>query len=136
MVHLIAFELELVEYELEENMDQANATAKPSSTEETAEGTTLEPSKERVPIVWKGKANDDASSSKPAEAAKAPDTQPTPEPKPLQRMKPNAAFLLNVVADAQRGNERLCAEEATSASLTVLGQVMQSAPVAIPRKCC
>ena len=107
-----------------EAQNQADATAKPSSTEVTEEGTTLEPSKERIPIVWKGKAKEDASSSKPAEAAKAPDTQPAPEPKLLQRMKPNAAFLLNVVADAQRGNERLCAEEATSASLTVLGQVM------------
>ena len=109
-----------------EAQHQADATATPGSTKATVEGTFLEPSKERVPIVWKGKAKDDASSSKPSEPAKAPDTQPTPELKPLQRMKPNAAFLLNVVADAQRGNERLCAEEATSASLTVLGQVMYS----------
>ena len=116
--------------------NQADAEVKPGSNEETAEGTTLEPSKERIPIVWKGKAKDDASSSKPAEASKAPDTQPTPEPKPLQRMKPNAAFLLNVVADAQRGNERLCAEEATSASLTVLGQVTYCVAIAMSQKRC
>ena len=91
-----------------------------ASIEYTAE---QEPSKERVPIVWKGKAKDDASSSHVAEAAGPSDLQPSLEPRPLQRMKPNAAFLLNVVADAQRGNERLCAEEATNASLTVLGQV-------------
>ena len=85
-----------------------------------------DPSKERIPIVWKGKARDDASFSQAAEASEATETQLPPEPKPLQRMKPNAAFLLNVVADAQRGNERLCAEEATNASLTVLGQVCNS----------
>lgn len=78
---------------------------------------------DRIPIVWKGKAKDDDSSSRGAEAPDTTDMQPTPEPRPLQRMKPNAAFLLNVVADAQRGNERLCADEATNASLTVLGQV-------------
>lgn len=84
---------------------------------------TLEPAKERKPIVWTGKAKEPASSSKAAEPTEAVEKQPAPEPKPLQRMKPNAAFLLNVVADAQRGNERLCADEATNASLTVLGQV-------------
>jgi hypothetical protein len=107
-----------------EAQDQTAATVKPSSAEDTAEGLTLEPSKERVPIVWKGKIKEDASSFKPAAVARKSDTQPIPEPKPLQRLKPNAAFLLNVVADAQRGNERLCAEEATSASIAVLGQVI------------
>ncbi len=85
-----------------------------------------EPLKDRNPIIWKGKAKDDTSSSKAAEAPETTEKQQTPEPKPLQRMKPNAAFLLNVVADAQRGNERLCADEATNASLTVLGQVRSS----------
>ena len=84
---------------------------------------TPEPAKERAQIVWKGKAKDDAAPSKATEAAKPAESKPLPEPKPLQRMKPNAAFLLNVVADAQRGNERLCADEATNASVTVLGQV-------------
>ena len=87
-----------------------------------------DPNKEKVPIVWKGKAKEDATSSKAAAALDATETQPPPEPKPLQRMKPNAAFLLNVVADAQRGNERLCAEDATNASLTVLGQVCKLPP--------
>lgn len=100
--------------------DTSLESRKEASIEYTAE---QEPSKERVPIVWKGKAKDDATSSQVAEAAGPSDLQPSPEPRPLQRMKPNAAFLLNVVADAQRGNERLCAEEATNASLTVLGQV-------------
>ena len=84
---------------------------------------TPEPAKERAQIVWKGKAKDDTAPLKTTEAAKSPESKPLPEPKPLQRMRPNAAFLLNVVADAQRGNERLCADEATNASLTVLGQV-------------
>ena len=79
--------------------------------------------KDRIPIVWKGKAKDGDSSSRGTEAPQITETQPTPEPMPLHRMKPNAAFLLNVVADAQRGNERLCADDATNASLTVLGQV-------------
>ena len=85
-----------------------------------------EPLKDRIPIIWTGKAKDNAGSSKAAEAPETTEKQQTPEPKPLQRMKPNAAFLLNVVADAQRGNERLCADEATNASLTVLGQVRSS----------
>ena len=83
----------------------------------------LDALKDRIPIIWKGKAKEDATSSKAAQAPETTEKQQTPEPKPLQRLKPNAAFLLNVVADAQRGNERLCADEATNASLTVLGQV-------------
>lgn len=82
-----------------------------------------EPAKERTQIVWKGKAQDESTLQKATEAAQSSESEPLPEPKPLQRMKPNAAFLLNVVADAQRGNERLCADDATNASLTVLGQV-------------
>ena len=101
----------------------ANPVAQPVESVSTDDAAEQEQSRERIPIVWKGKAKEAASVSTTVKAQEVKDKQPTPEPKPLQRMKPNAAFLLNVVADAQRGNERLCAEEATNASLTVLGQV-------------
>ena len=100
----------------------ANAVAQPVESVSTDDAVEQEQSRERIHIVWKGKAKEAASVSTTVKAQEVKDKQPTPEPKPLQRMKPNAAFLLNVVADAQRGNERLCADEATNASLTVLGQ--------------
>ncbi len=86
--------------------------------------------KERVPIVWTGRPKDPpaAAASSTGNAADTTDgaTAAAAAAKPMQRLKPNAGFLLNLVADAERGNKRKCAEEATQVSLNVLGQVCPS----------
>jgi hypothetical protein len=88
------------------------------------------PAKEqlRQPIVWSGRAKE--PTPEPVKAATADASRAAPEnaskeaqQRPAQRLKPNMAFLLNVVADAERGNQRRCAEDATAVSLSVLEKV-------------
>lgn len=78
--------------------------------------------KERTPIVWTGRPKEAVTAAAPAAStSKVADDAGSEQPQ--QRLKPNAAFLLNVVADAERGNKRKRAEDATNVALSVVGQV-------------
>jgi hypothetical protein len=96
--------------------------------------------KERRQIVWTGRSKEAAPSASPKKAAATRAKAAAPEERPLQRLKPNAAFLLNLVADAERGNKRMRAEEATNVSLSILGQVLMilrhATVVSVPCKLC
>ena len=83
------------------------------------------PEAQRQPIVWTGRAREPEKAGAEATAvAVEPKAQQQQEAKlPPQRLKLNTAFLLNVVADAERGNQRRCAEDATAVSLSVLEKV-------------
>lgn len=121
--------------ELMSSRDTAPLQANPSKGDEGATqlGEAVDPcapgaaeddqQKERVPIVWTGRSKDPpaAAASSTGNVANAVDSAAAQ--KPVQRLKPNTGFLLNLVADAERGNKRKCAEEATQVSLNVLGQV-------------
>ena len=121
--------------ELMSSRDTAPLQANPSKGDEGATqlGEAVDPcapgaaeddqQKERVPIVWTGRSKDPpaAAASSTGNVADAVDSAAAQ--KPVQRLKPNTGFLLNLVADAERGNKRKCAEEATQVSLNVLGQV-------------
>ena len=86
------------------------------------------PEPQRHPIVWTGRAKEPEKAGAGAKnAAAGPKAQQQQQPQetkqPQQRLKLNTAFLLNVVADAERGNQRRCAEDATAVSLSVLEKV-------------
>lgn len=109
-----------------EAQEEPAVTAAAPAAPEAAPATTTDPKEARAPIVWTGRARE-APAPTPA-AAPEPDQDvaaaaPAAEARPAQRLKPNAAFLLNVVADAERGNARRCAEDATAVSLSVLEKV-------------
>ena len=82
--------------------------------------------KERTPIVWVGRHKEPAAAAHSTVAEAPATTNENTAERPVLRLKPNAGFLLNLVADAERGNKRRCAEEATQVSLNVLGQVRHS----------
>ncbi|CAL8465109.1 g4644 [Coccomyxa elongata] len=112
---------------VDEGIEEAiTADAVPDQRKEAVSGaaTAEDQQKERTPIVWVGRSTESPAAT-PSRAAELPATvnDKTAE-RPVLRLKPNAGFLLNLVADAERGNKRKCAEEATQVSLNVLGQVV------------
>ncbi len=122
-------EKDLQHYGVDEATAQVvTADAVPDQRKEALSGaaTAEDQQKERTPIVWVGRSTEPPTAT-PSAAAEAPATasDKTAE-RPVLRLKPNAGFLLNLVADAERGNKRKCAEEATQVSLNVLGQVRHS----------
>lgn len=114
---------------VDESIEEAiTADAPPDQQKEGATGaaTAEDQQKERTPIVWVGRSKEPSATTSSA-AAEAPATaNDSTAERPLLRLKPNAGFLLNLVVDAERGNKRKCAEEATQVSLNVLGQVRHS----------
>lgn len=108
----------------EQAQDAAETPVKALDPGSTPDAAADDPQKERIPIVWTGRPKDPPSGAVASEnGTKEKAGDEAIQERPAHRLKPNAAFLLNVVADAERGNKRKCAEEATQVSLNVLSQV-------------